>query len=47
MTGLLQQAIEIQKLQEAFKAFVIRKSVKIPGENTVAIPQTVSSESVL
>lgn len=47
MTGLLQQNIEIKKLQESFKAFVIRKSLKIPGENTVAIPQTASSESCL
>ena len=47
MTGLLQQNIEIKKLQESFKAFVVRKSLIIPSENTVAIPQTTSSESFL
>ena len=47
MTGLLNQEKEIIKLQQQFKAFVARKLVRIPAENTIAIPLTKLSQPLL
>jgi hypothetical protein len=47
MIDLLNQEKEIIKLQQQFKSFVACKLIRIPAENTIAIPHSKLSQPFL